>query len=141
MPSKSLLVSVWDRKEHHYRHRSFICILRLSQVSLLRWLVMIFPYFTSHKMLRQLYGTIFKYLSFISLRYTLSRRILTCGRYISHLLFLLTTRSHVKTHRIQAMYAPKPDSLIIVSNNNDTPLTINILLLSFKSTRITILMS
>jgi hypothetical protein len=29
---------------------------------------------------------------------------LKCRRYIAHLLFLLTTRSHVKTYRIQAMY-------------------------------------
>lgn len=40
-----------------------------TQASLLRWLVMIFPYLTSHKMLRQLYGTLFRYLSFVSLRH------------------------------------------------------------------------
>jgi len=33
------------------------------------------------------------------------RPFLTNRRYIAHLLFLLTTRSHVKTYRIQAMYS------------------------------------
>src|SRR5271170_2281154 len=30
---------------------------------------------------------------------------ITDRRYIAHLLFLLTTRSHIKTYRIQAMYS------------------------------------
>ena len=39
------------------------------QVYLLRWLVMVFPYLASQRMLRQLYGVIFNFLNFVSLRY------------------------------------------------------------------------
>src|SRR5277367_600349 len=68
--SGSLDVLVLDRNAHRYRYRlNTISNFWLIQVLLLKWVVMVFPYFTSHTLLRQLYGVIFNYLNFVSLRF------------------------------------------------------------------------
>ncbi|KAG4302862.1 hypothetical protein PCK1_000805 [Pneumocystis canis] len=65
------------------------------QNALLKWVIMVYDYLDGYDKLSQLYGVIFHYIGFVTLR--LSRK------YLCHLLIFITRRNNVKAFRIEKL--------------------------------------
>ncbi|CCJ31491.1 unnamed protein product, partial [Pneumocystis jirovecii] len=59
---------------------------------LLKWIVMVYDYLDGYDELNQLYGVIFHYIGFVTLR-----------KYLCHILILITRRNNVKAFRIEKL--------------------------------------
>ncbi|KTW28627.1 uncharacterized protein T551_02477 [Pneumocystis jirovecii RU7] len=62
------------------------------QNMLLKWIVMVYDYLDGYDELNQLYGVIFHYIGFVTLR-----------KYLCHILILITRRNNVKAFRIEKL--------------------------------------